>query len=308
MSLSPLAVLDVLATEPDERTWKNLPDLWRAYAEERSGGRPPLESAVRVAARADRLGQAFAVGYPAALEHLVPGVKLPCALCVTEAGGNSPRSIATTLEASGDGYELSGTKTFVTFGTSARSLIIAAKAGEKPDGRPDLAVVHIPATRDGVILEELPPTPFMPEVVHARVTLESVEVRRDERLPGDGYLAYVKPFRTIEDLHVVAATLGYVLGLARRAGGAPGLVAELSAHLVSLAGLRGGEPLDPRIHVALHGCYERVVQVLEGRDFRWLLDAAGEPERARWERDAKLLSIAQKAREARFASAVAALR
>lgn len=307
MSLSPLDVLDVLAAEPDETTWENLPDLWRAYAAERSAGRPPLESAVRVAARADRLGHAFAVGYPAALEHLVPGVKLPCALCVTEAAGNSPRAIATTLEASGDGYRMDGTKTFVTFGTLAQSLIIATKAGEKPDGRPDLAVVHIPATRDGVALEELPPTPFMPEVTHARVTLASVEVRGAERLPGDGYLAYVKPFRTIEDLHVVAATLGYVFGLARRVGGAHGLLAELSAHLVSLAGLRGGEPLDPRIHVALHGCYERVVEMLGGSDFRQLLDAASDSERARWERDAKLLSIAQKAREARFASAAKAM-
>lgn len=307
MSLSPLDVLDVLATERTGTTWKNLPDLWRAYASERSGGRPPLESAVRIAARADRLGQAFAVGYPAALEHLVPGVKLPCALCVTEAGGNSPRAIETALEASGDAYELSGTKTFVTFGTLAQSLIVATRVGDKPDGRPDLAVVHIPATRNGVILEELPPTPFMPEVLHARVTFESVAVRRDERLPGDGYLEYVKPFRTIEDLHVVAAMLGYVLGLARRAGGAPRLVAEASAHLVSLAGLRQGPPLDPRIHVALHGCYERVAEMLESSDFRQLLDAASEPERARWERDAKLLSIAHKPRQARFVSAVAAL-
>lgn len=307
MCLSSLDVLDVLVTEPEGTTWKNLRDLWRGYAVERAAGRPPLESAVRVAARADRLGHAFAVGYPAALEHLVPGVRLPCALCVTEAAGNAPRAIATTLEASGDGFRLDGTKTFVTFGTLAQSLIIAAKAGDKPDGRPDLAVVHIPATRDGVHLEELPPTPFMPEVLHARVTLASVEVRRAERLPGDGYLEYVKPFRTIEDLHVVAATLGYVFGLARRVGGPPELSAELSAHLVTLTGLRGGEPLDPRVHVALHGCYERVVEMLESGDFIQVLDAASESERARWERDARLLSIAQEARAARFASAVAAL-
>lgn len=307
MSLSSLDVLDVLVTEPDVTTWKNLPDLWRAYAEQRGAGRPPLESAVRVAARADRLGQAFAVGYPAALEHLVPGVTLPCALCVTEAGGNRPRAIATTLEASDDGYRLDGTKTFVTFGTLAQMLIIAAKAGETPDGRPELAVVRIPATRDGVTLEELPPTPFVPEVLHARVTLEAVEVRAAERLPGDGYLGYVKPFRTIEDLHVVAATLGYVIGWARRVGGPAGLVARLSADLVTLGALCRGQPLDPRIHVALHGCYERVVDTFKGADFRQVLSSASEDERARWERDVKLLSIASSAREARFASAVRSL-
>ena len=307
MSLSPLDVLDVLVPERDGTTWENLPDLWRAYAEERSAGRPPLESAVRVAVRADRLGHAFAVGYPAALEHLVPGVTLPCALCVTEAGGNRPRAIATTLKASGNGYRLDGTKTFVTFGTLAQSLIVAAKAGETPDGRPELAVVRIPATRDGVTLEELSPTPFVPEVAHARVTLTAVEVKTAERLPGDGYLEYVKPFRTIEDLHVVAATLGYVFGWVRRAGGPHGLLAELSAHLVTLAALREGAPLDPRIHVALHGCYERVVQTLRGSELMRALDGSSAAERERWERDKKLLSIASSAREARFASARKAL-
>jgi len=300
-------VLDVLAERSFAAVFGSLPEVWAAYSAERGEGRSPFSAAVRVAARCDRLGHAFAVGYPAALEHLVPGVELPCALCVTEAAGNSPRAIATTLRPAARGYQLDGTKTFVTFGTLAKALIIVARTGDKPDGRPDLVMVRIPADRGGVELDELPPTPFVPEVVHARVRLEAVEVRQDERLPGDGYLRYVKPFRTIEDIHVVGATLGYVLGWARRAGVERSLFAELGSDLVALDGLLAFEPLDPRAQVALHGVYQHVATLLAGDAFARLLSATDHVERERWERDRTLLHVASKAREARFDAATKAL-
>jgi hypothetical protein len=231
---------------------------------------------------------------------MIGGVGLPCALCVTEANGNSPRAIESTLAPKGDGYELRGTKTFVTFGSHAETLIIAARAGEKPDGRPDLAVVRIPANRKGVLLQELPEMPFVPEVPHTSVRFEGVEVRQDERLPGDGYLNYVKPFRTIEDIHVVGATLGYLVGLARRTGAPATLIAELSADLVALDALRDGAPLDPRVHVALHGVYQHMTRLVGAEAFAKVLDSAPVSERDRWVRDRALLQVASRAREARF--------
>ncbi|MGB5220937.1 MAG: hypothetical protein WBN60_07910, partial [Polyangiales bacterium] len=78
-------VLDVLAERLSGAVLGGLPEVWAAYSTERGEGRSPFSAAVRVAARCDRLGHAFAVGYPAALEHLIRGVELPCALCVTEA-------------------------------------------------------------------------------------------------------------------------------------------------------------------------------------------------------------------------------
>jgi acyl-CoA dehydrogenase len=299
----PWTVLDVLAEKPDEPTWESLPAIWDAYAAERAAGRSPLSAAVAVAVRADRLGHAFAVGYPAALEHLLPGAPLPCALCATEAGGNSPRAIATTLEPYGDGYKLDGTKTFVTFGTLAEELIVVARAGDKPDGRPDIVVVRIPANRAGVTLEELPPTSFVPEIAHARVTLDGVSVGKDERLEGDGYLGYLKPFRTIEDIHVLGATLGYVIGWARRVGTSNELFADLCADLVVLDALLAAEPLDPRTHIVLHGAYRSVTGTLCGDGFASVLARAAQDEHLRWERDEKLLAIASKAREARFQAA-----
>ena len=151
---------------------------------------------------------------------------------------------------------------------------------------------------------ELPATAFVPEVVHARLSLDGVVVRDSERLPGDGYLRYVKPFRTIEDIHVVGATLGYVIGWTRRVGARPELAAELSSALVALDGLRTQPPLDPRVHVALHGVYAHVTELLRGEAFSSLLQVASEDERSRWQRDQVLLRVASKAREARFVRAV----
>jgi acyl-CoA dehydrogenase len=293
--------LDVLDGPPaHEPASPNLEALWGLYRSERAAGRSPFSAAVLVASQVDRLGHAFAVGYPAALEHLVGRIEVPCALCVTEAEGNSPRSIAATLQPAEGGYRLRGTKTFVTFGTLAKTLLVACREGDRPDGRPNLVVVRIPADRKGIALHELPAMPFVPEVTHARVELGDVAVAQGERLPGDGYLEYVKPFRTIEDIHVVGAALGYVVGLARRAGGSVDLVAELGAGLAALDGIRTSPSLDPRVHVLLEGVLRQVKSLLDGERFQALLQSVPEYERARWVRDRALLDVASKARTARF--------
>lgn len=303
MGVTGLRLLDVLAANAEAKQIRTLPEVWGAYRRERASGGSPFTATVVAASRVDRLGFAFAAGYPAALEHLVPDVRLPCAFCVTEANGNSPRAIETTFARRGDRYELCGTKTFVTFGSHAETLLVVVRVGEKPDGRPDLAVVQIPASRQGVLLQKLSETPFVPEVPHASVRLEGVEALESERLPGDGYLDYVKPFRTIEDIHVVGATLGYLVGLARRTQTVTTLIAEMSADLVALDRLRDGSPLDPRVHIALHGVYQRVTRLVAGEELARLMDGAPEDERDRWERDQPLLRVASKARAARFEAA-----
>jgi len=113
----------------------------------------------------------------------------------------------------------------------------------------------------------------------------------------------VKPFRTIEDIHVVGATLGYLLGLARRTRVSATLIAELSSDLVALERLRDGLPLDPRVHIALHGVYQRVTRLVGSEDFARVLACTPDDERDRWERDRALLRVASKAREARFKAA-----
>jgi acyl-CoA dehydrogenase len=302
-----LRVLDILARDTGRPADQTLEGVWQRYQRERSSGASPFAAAVLAAFAADRLGFAFAAGYPAALEHLVGGQCLPAALCVTEIGGNGPRAIETQLEARGSGYRLTGAKTFVTFGRLATHLIVAARAGDKPDGKPDLKVVQIPAARDGVAVEDLPEIAFVPEIPHARVSFEQAEVREEELLPGDGYLGYVKPFRTIEDIHVVGATLGYLVGAARRNEASSLLIAKMTEKLLSLEHLLEGDPLDPRVHVALHGAHTGVMELLTTEDFTHLLECLPDDERSRWERDKPLLAVASSAREKRFERARQAL-
>jgi hypothetical protein len=226
---------------------------------------------------------------------------------VTEAAGNHPRAIKATLQASeaGPAYTLDGAKTFVTFGSLAQTLIIAARTGEQADGKPELAMVRIPADRDGVSLQELPPIPFVPEVSHARVELRDVSVDANERMSGDGYLEYVKPFRTIEDIHVYGSAVAYLLGLGQRTKAPGGFLAELVAVLVTLDRLRESAPLDPVVHIALHGVSQHLDRLFSSDVFASLWDAAPADERERWERDRRLLHVASTAREARFAKAAA---
>jgi len=259
--------------------------IWGAYRERRDGGASPFHAALAVASRVGDTG-------------------FPCALCVTESGGNHPRAISTSLQPTERGYHLSGTKTFVTFGSLAKTLIVVARSGDKPDGRPDLTVVRIPANRRGVTLHELPPTPFVPEVLHASVSFDAVEVEGHERLPGDGYLQYVKPFRTIEDIHVVGAALGYLIGWTQRVGASRVFVAKLFGDLVTLDRLRLEPPLDPAVHVALHGVIQDMRDATAHGAFQEALTLASPEEAARWARDRDLLKVADKAREARFARAI----
>ncbi len=302
-----LSLLNVLTDQAPAELRSSLRNVWDAYAGARADGIAPFEAAVHVASTTDRLGFAFSLGYPAALEQLVDGATFPTAICVTEAQGNTPRATETTLTEEAGGLVLRGTKGFVTFGTLAKTLLVSARVGERPDGRPKLAVVQIPASREGVELEELPTISFVPEVPHAAVRFQNVVVSVDERLPGDGYLNYVKPFRTIEDIHVFGATLGYLIGLLRRTQASTPLIAELSAGLVALQRLRDEPPLDPRVHIALHGVYANLTAVLEGQRMQAALARVPRGERERWRRDRPLLRVAQGARDARFARAVKAL-
>ncbi len=298
-----------LFASEDQALQSSINAVWDSYHGARDSGADPFYSAVRVASTVDRLGLAFAAGYSAALEHLIPDVILPCALCVTEADGNHPRAIKASLKASnaGSGYTLDGAKTFVTFGNIAKTLIVAARVGEQSDAKPELAVVRIPADRAGVSLNELPAIPFVPEIPHARVEFHDVQVDDWERMGGDGYLDYVKPFRTVEDIHVFATSSAYLLGLAKRCAGPADWMSELCALIATLDRLRAAPPLDPGVHVALHGAIENLSRLMSRDEFSKLWEDAPAEERARWERDRKLLQVASTAREARFRKAASQL-
>jgi hypothetical protein len=157
-----------------------------------------------------------------------------------------------------------------------------------------------------VRFEAQPELPFVPEVPHASVHLHDVEVAEADVVPGDGYAEALKPFRTLEDLHVHGALLGLLVSVARRSGWPQASVEHLLALVTSALALGDLNPRAPSTHLALAGLLTRTTAFLDEAQPWWALV---EPDEARrFERDRPLLNVAGKAREGRRQKAWASLR
>lgn len=272
----------------------------------------PVERSIAGGLDADRAGWAFAAGYQAALHAMLPGLAddAIAALCVTEEGGNRPSAIRTTLRDAGAGrLRLDGGKRWTTLGPASAVLLVAAldarggeARGAASGARPRIRVARVAAHAPGVSLSPMPDTGFVPEVPHARVGFAAVELDPDCLLPGDGYDGYVKPFRTVEDSHVTAALLAYLLAEGRRRDWPRAWCERAIATLLTLATVAAMDPRAAPTHLALAGalgCAHALFDeggVLFARDPR-------DPAARRWARDAALLRIATAAREQRAARA-----
>ena len=300
--LDPTPVLDLLLAAGEPSAPADLEGWWIRHVRAVSGYRLPVDRTIAATSQLDRLAYVVASAYIEALHQLIPRIgTAKVALCATEGRGAHPRAIETRLEPDGSGWRLSGEKAFVTLGAHADELLVVATTGDGPDGRPRLRLADVPARRVGVTLEPLAATPFAPELPHARARFAAVRVEPDELLPGDGYSRYLKPFRTVEDVHVHAALLAFLVGVARRSGWARSVQQELLALLVAARGLAGMNPSDRTCHLALAGLITRTRLLLEESRDEW---TCVEPElRARWERDRPLLDVASSARAARLEAA-----
>ena len=239
-------------------------------------------------ARADRVAYAFAGGYQLALEALT-GTPGATAFCVTEATGNHPRAIQTTLV----NGRVTGEKTWATLADRATHLLVVARDGSDDAGRPRLRVVRVPVDAPGVTIAAAAAA-FVPEITHATITLVDAP---GEVLAGDGYADYVKPFRTVEDIHVHAALVGYLIGVARRHGFAQALVERLAMVALALEALGAADAKSPATHLGLAGAIATTVALVGELEAAWA--AAPDDEYARWQRDRAILAVAGKARAER---------
>lgn len=271
------------ATPPDAAS---LDAWWAATLPARLAFSTTIDRALAGGALADRLGFAFASGYAEALRCLVPSLDGVAALCATEEGGNHPRAIRTTLV---DGI-VNGRKKWATAATHASCLLVVASIGADGE-RNRLRVARVSTRAPGVRLVASS-APFVPEIPHAEVHLDNVRV--DEVLPGDGYDDYLKPFRSVEDLHVHAAIVAYLVGAARRHALAPSTIEALLALAASARSL--GDLRATSTHLALAGLVDLVGRVIAELEQQW---TANSEEHARWLRDRALLQVAGAARIAR---------
>ena len=322
-----IELLDYLLTGDPRHAPADTLANWHATLGPLQAGWPdPFEAAVAGGFQADRIAWAFASGYQFALRALVPGLggaadPVVAALCATEAAGNRPRDIRTTLRPVDGGWQIDGEKRWATLGPDSTALLVVAvvpgdataatgvpapiAAGSA--GRPRLRVARVPVGRPGVTIEPVADLSFVPEMPHARVRLDRVRLAESELLEGDGYSRYLKPFRTVEDIHVQAALLGYLVREARHRGWPRPFV---EATLASLAGLQAAAALDagaPHTHLLLAGATTSVRQRVAEAGAHWQAGDANDAACQRWQRDVKILGVAEAVRTQRAASAWQAL-
>ncbi|HEY6965944.1 MAG TPA: acyl-CoA dehydrogenase family protein [Burkholderiales bacterium] len=279
----------------------------RAIAAEHAG---TIEQAIVGGFVADRVGWAFASGYQAALHALFPQAPSHrlCALCVTEADGNSPKAIRSSLGRVADDWLLNGAKRWTTLGPDGSLFFVAARdEAASTDKRPAIRLVKIASGSPGLKIESMPATRFVPEVPHARLQFENLKLKESEILPGDGYELYVKPFRTVEDIHVQAAVLAYLMREAQRLSWPEHWIERLAALLAALSTLSNMPASHAETHIGLAGALAISAGLIEECEAFWLKSAA-DPATLRWRRDKELLQVAGKARAQRTARAWEKLR
>ncbi|KAF1052375.1 MAG: hypothetical protein GAK43_01960 [Stenotrophomonas maltophilia] len=243
-------------------------------------------------------GRAFLAGYQAALHALWPAAPEGLgALCVTERGKLRPAEFTTRL----DGLMLHGTKDFATAGAAAAWWLVAAR-DETPGEAPRLAMTVVRMGAPGVQLQERPPLAMLPDIPHARLLLDGAHC---ERLPGDGWSDWSKPFRTLEDTHVLAALVAWLYGIGLSERWDESLQLRLVGVLGGCAEVARHAPDQPTTHLLLAGVFAQF-QALQGLLDEALVSADEELATA-WRRDRTVLELSASARQRRLQNAQVAL-
>ena len=290
--------------------WQNLlirrdrlpanPDLGEGFATllHLLGAVTPFDLAVAGGRMMATPGLAFLVGYQAALRMLWPSAPLSLgALCATEQRSLRVADMQTRLH----DLRLSGRKDFVTAGDAADWLLIAARS-EAPGDDPCLSLAVVYPGEPGVRVEKLAAIPLMPDVSHGRVFLDNALC---ELLAGDGWDAYVKPFRTLEDIYVLSAMTAWLYGVGQDSDWPQALQLRLLALLAGCAEVSRQAPNNPCGHVLLGGLFAQF-EGLKAEINQAL--AEGPPQwAAMWQRDQAVMDLAAGARGKRLAKALAAI-
>ncbi|MCP3953043.1 MAG: acyl-CoA dehydrogenase [Desulfobacterales bacterium] len=302
-----LPILNWLLTtnpEPASGTFESVVHWKHMHAEQLLSWTKPVDMAIAGGFLSDCPAYAFAVGYWAALQRLLPDLpKTPVpALCISEKEGPHPAKIKCRLEKTGDRWRLNGKKHFVTCGREADLLLVAASTGTGPDSKNRLRLVRVEKSQSGMTVSPLDkPLAILPEISHGAVAFNDVAVSDTAILPGDGYQAYIKPFRTIEDLHVIAALLGYLLRIGTLYDWPTSAKERLVALLLAARATARDDFTAPAVHIAVGGVIETLRALLKQLEGHW--DTVDPQTHHAWQRDRSVLDIAADARRKRLAAA-----
>lgn len=248
---------------------------------------------------------AFASGYQAALFNLYPqaDIKHRYAFCVTESGGNGPKAIQSFIEQQDNGFYANGEKSFITAIDQADRFLVALElrvpnANTDDFSKKSFKLVLIDRDQHGVTLQQHPPLPFVSELAHGGMLLKDVRIQGNQVLPGDGYEDYVKPFRTIEDIHVSVAFVGFWLGVALTYNWPKALIEKLLGCWLAYRALVEFSSKDFGVHVALAGVLQQQFEL--DQQIAQLIEALPEQQKTLFQRDRQIQLVAQKARQMRL--------
>ena len=100
---------------------------------------------------------------------------------------------------------------------------------------------------------------------------------------------------------MIGAVLGYLLGTALRSDWPAEIVEQVSLLIVAVCALARQDPTSPTTHIVAGGLFRQFDALIEMIDPLWVHT---DPETARrWERDKPVLTVADRARKARLATA-----
>jgi hypothetical protein len=114
-------------------------------------------------------------------------------------------------------------------------------------------------------------------------------------------LDYVKPFRTIEDIHVFAAVLGFLFRIGTQFNWPQPIQSQTLSHLLTVRTLSQQPFLAPETHIALGGLLDQLHQFIERLESHWT--SVDESIQKMWQRDRALLNIANSVRVKRLDTA-----
>jgi hypothetical protein len=266
---------------------------WYAQLQEQAQGLSTAQLAILGGRLSATPGLAFLAGYQAALRALWPEAPASLgAFCVTERRSVRPADMTTRFHEG----RLSGCKDFVTGGSEADWFLVAARS--EPDGAP-IRITLCSVARDatGVALENLPPLPIATDIPHARLLLDNATAKA---LPGDGWDDYAKPFRTLEDIHVLLALSAWLYGVALDCRRPQTLRLKLAGLLAAGSEVARLDPCETTTHLLLGGVFAQFESLQA--ELNVALESTGEWAEL-WRRDSELLRIAGSARQKRLEKA-----
>jgi len=239
---------------------------------------------------------AFASAYQSALENMFDLDRdAIAALCHNEKGVKKPREMQTWVYEQNGQLMLDSYKSFASGGTDAKTIFVSA-VDQRPDANGDIVLVKLNNEDNRLGLEPLPPLPFVPELAHAKLKQTGIRIQREDILVGDAFSTYVKPFRTEEDLHILAALCGQRLSIALELDQTQ-LAEQYIASAHAILFMQKSDRSAPSTHLTLSGIKQQLTRTFEQQD-KLLEDQL--PSFAKtWKRDSALLSLAESAQKVR---------